>query len=158
MSDKDTTAMGDNANFLQVLLPVNRAVSLWVFLFAFTLTTLAFIAMGFIWFSEVVLELKTAGALGLYALALSAIVGAGVNGYINDDLVVSLFIAIAPLVGFGLFTVTVGAATDLSEASSTGQTAVMLGIIAAVVGTFTTTIGIWAGRKYGGKPGTEGLR
>jgi hypothetical protein len=158
MSDEETDTSNDETNILRILLPVNRSVSLWVSLFAFSLAVLGFIAIGFIWFSESVLEFGSSGAWSVYLLAFAAIVGAGVNAYLNDDLVVSLFIAVAPLAGFVLFAATIGALTDLSELSSTGQTAVVIGVVTVVVGSIAGGVGVWAGRVYGGGRGTAGLR
>jgi hypothetical protein len=158
MSEDGGDTTDGETSILQILLPVNRAVSLWVSLFALSLAVLGFIAIGFIWLSESVLAFGSTGAWVAYVLALAAIVGAGVNGYLNDDLVVSLFIAVAPLAGFVFFTATIGALTDLSELSSTGQTAVVIGVLTVVVGSIAGGIGVWAGRVYGGGPGTPGLR
>lgn len=158
MTESDTDTADEDTDLLGVLLPVNRTVSMWVFLFAITLAVLAFVAIGFLWFSESVLAFGSSSAWGVYALALAAIAGAGVNGYLNDDLLVSLFIALAPLAGFVLFAASIGALTDLSQLSSTGQTAVVAGIVTAIVGAIAGVVGVWAGREYGGGPGTEGLR
>jgi hypothetical protein len=158
MSEEEGDTTDGETNILQILLPVNRTVSLWVSLFALSLAVLGFIAIGFIWFSESVLEFGSTGAWVVYVLAFAAIVGAGVNGYVNDDLIVSLFIALAPLAGFVLFAATIGALTDLSELSSTGQTAVVIGVLTAVVGSIAGGVGVWAGRVYGGGRGTPGLR
>ena len=127
-------------------------------LFGFGLAGLAFVTLGFLWLAEGVLGFGTVQSWGLYALAFAAVVGAAVNGYINDDLLVSLFIALAPLLGFGLFLVTGGTATGFDEFSSTGQDALLLGAGAAVIGAIAGSAGVWAGREYGGGPGTEGLR
>ena len=156
MTDDDTEQGG--VDVVRVLLPVNWQVSIWVSLFGFGLAGIAFLVLGLVWLSEGVLEFGTVESWGLYALAFAAVVGAAVNGYLNDDLLVSLFIALAPLLGFVLFLVTGGAATGLDEFSTTGQDALLLGVGAAILGAIAGGGGVWAGREYGGGPGTEGLR
>ena len=148
MTDDET---GD-PTLRRVLLPVHRDVSLWVSVFAFLLATLAFTALGVRWFFEM-LALGGVGSWDLYALALAAVVGAGVNGYLNDDLLVSAFLALAPLVGFVLFLATGGVAAGPDPLSSTGVRTLLVGLLTAGLGVTAGGVGVWAGRVRGG-PGS----
>lgn len=148
----------EGTKFVRVLLPVNWEVSLWVSLFGFGLAVMAFVTLGLVWLSETILLFGSIESWVMYVLAFAAVAGAAVNGYLNDDLLVSLFIALAPLAGFGVFIITGGAASGLGELSSTGQNALVIGIVTALLGGLAGGVGVWAGREYGGGRGTSWLR
>lgn len=143
MSDNGRTLIG-------ILLPENRAVSLRVVIFAISLVGLGFVTHGFIWISEVVFEFAIPGQGIIYGLCTVAILAAFINGYANDDALVSMGIAVGPILGFGLFSAVL-LPTGLSPlVSETGGTALSLGGITAVVGTVSGLLGVWIGRQYGG--------
>lgn len=140
----------DEPSLTGVLLPVNRAVSLRAVLFAISLACLGFITQGFIWFSEEILGIGTPGSIMVYVLSIIAGVGAAVNGYVNDDLLVSCCIAIAPVTGFALFSAAlwlVGVSPVLSE---TGQMALLVGAVTGLLGSIVGLGSVWIGRRYGG--------
>lgn len=133
-----------------ILLPVNRAVSLRIVVFSISLACLSFITQGLIWLMEVVLESEPLGKQIVYILCGVAIVGAIVNGYVNDDALGSTTIAFAPLIGFCLFPAALwlfGVGPMMSE---TGERLLYFGTLTAVFGIVTGFIGVWVGRKYGG--------
>jgi hypothetical protein len=143
--------MGEGDSSLAgVLLPVNRAASLRVVVFAIALACLAFVTQGFIWFAEVAVEFDVPGREVVYLLSIVAVLGAVVNGYANDDALVSGCIAVAPIVGFALFSLAVIPLDTSPAVSDTGGLALRLGVLTAIAGSITGLAGVWVGRKYGG--------
>lgn len=132
-----------------VLLPANLSVSLRVVVFALSLAALGFLVQALIWFSEVTLETSPPAIETLYLLCGVAVVGAAINGYANDDVLVSFAIAVGPLVGFGLFP-GVLLVLDMSPAvSETGETALNLGQQTAVAGSLVGLAGFSLRRLLG---------
>ena len=117
-----------------VLLPANLSVSLRVVVFALSLAALGFLVQALIWFSEVTLESSPPAIESVYLLCGVAILGAAVNGYANDDIVVSVCLAVVPLVGFGLFSGAMFALDMSPVVSETGEVAISLGQQTAVAG------------------------
>ncbi|GEM_PF-4504735 len=124
-----------------VLLPANLSVSLRLVVFALALAALAFLVQALIWFSEVTLETSPPPIESVYVLCGVAIVGAAVNGYANDDIVVSVCLAVGPLVGFGLFSGAIFVLDMSPVVSETGEVAISLGRQTAVAGSLLGLVG-----------------
>lgn len=143
MGDKELSIAG-------ILFPVDRAVSLRVVLFAISLGCLGFITQGFVWFSEVIMETSTPGGAMVYGLCVAAIIGALLNGYANDDLLVSCGIAFGPVLGFVLFPAALWVSGTTPVLSETAETALLIGVGTAIVGSMAGLGGVWLGRRFGG--------
>lgn len=140
----------ESPSISKFVLPANQAVSLRIVVFAISLALLGFVTMGFRWFSETVFTLNAGGTI-IYLLCGVALLGAILNGYVNDDLLVSCCVAGAPLVGFSLFPITVWLLTNMSGLSSGGETALVAGGVTAVVGSVGGLVGVLAGRRHSGR-------
>ena len=140
----------------ELLLPANQTASLRIVVFAISLALLGYVAMGFLWFSETVFTVGLDISV-VYLLCGVAIIGAAINGYVNDDVLVSCFIAVGPLVGFALFPLTVEFLTDMDALSEIGTTPLVVGGITALVGSIIGLLGALAGRRYGGGRGSPSL-
>lgn len=147
----------EGSSMSKFLLPANQAASLRIVVFAISLSLLGYVAMGFLWFSEAVFTLGAGGSI-IYLLCGVAVLGALINGYVNDDVLVSCCIAVAPLVGFTLFPLTVGFLTDMAALSETGTTPLVVGGLTAVVGSLAGLVGVLAGRRYGGGRSSPSLK
>lgn len=135
---------------VRFILPANRAVSLRIIVFAISLAALGFAVLGFAWLSEQILELGAVGAELVYMLCGVAVIGAAINGYVNDDFAVSTCIAAGPLVGFVLFAVSAKLGTEFAPLAGIGMTATKAGLLTLGVGSAVGAGSVWAGRRYGG--------
>ncbi|WP_276261535.1 hypothetical protein [Haloglomus litoreum] len=146
--------MSDDAGGLVgVLLPVDRGVSLRVSLFAVALFLLGLVAQGFIWLTVALLDIGGMAAIGrLVVLVLcgAAIVGAAVNGYANDDLLVSAAMALAPVAGLAGFSVPVTVLGSVPGLPAAGRTVLLWGGVTAVLGSVVGLACVFAGRRFGG--------
>lgn len=143
----------ESSELVGLLLPVNRDVSMWVSLFAVSLALLGLITQGFVWFAVSLLGIDGMISIGRGAvllLCLAAVLGATVNGYANDDLLTSVLIAVAPLVGLAGFNLAVTALESVPGLPEVSRSAVVWAGGAAVAGTLTSLCGVVAGRVYGG--------
>ena len=139
--------MGDARTGLTgILLPRNWALSSLAGIFAIALVGLSYVLLGFIWVSVEVLELGTIASWLVYALCSIAVLGALLNGYLNDDLLVSICIAVAPLVGFGLFVGSIWILPSFDPLFDIGSTALRFGGVTVGIGVLTGFVGVRAGR------------
>ncbi|AZH24506.1 hypothetical protein [Haloplanus aerogenes] len=144
MTDDGPTVSG-------VLLPADRAVSLRVVVFVIALALLAFVTQGFVWFSATLLDgLGPSGEGIALFLCGVAVVAAALNGYANDDLLVSVLVSAAPLVGFAAFTLAVAALGTVSGPGSATRTALIRGGLTLPLGSLLGLLGVWLGRRSGG--------
>lgn len=144
MTDDGPTVTG-------VLLPANAALSLRVVVFVIALALLAFVAQGFVWISAALLDgLGPSGGTITLLVCGVAVVAAALNGYANDDLLVSVLVAAAPLVGFAAFVLAISAVGDLAASGDAGRAALVRGAITLPVGAAVGLLGVWLGRRFGG--------
>jgi hypothetical protein len=141
----------DGPTLTGVLLPANAAVSLRVVVFVIALALLAFVAQGFVWISMTLLDgLGPSGGTITLLVCGVAVVAAALNGYANDDLLVSVLVSAAPLAGFAAFTLVVSAIDGLPAAVDPGRAALVRGAITLPVGAAAGLLGVWLGRRLGG--------
>lgn len=144
MTDDGPTVTG-------VLLPANAAVSLRVVVFVIALAVLAFVAQGFVWISAALLDgLGPSGGTITLLVCGVAVVAAALNGYANDDLLVSVLVAAAPLVGFAAFTLAISAVGAVPAPGSAARAALIRGGITLPLGSLLGFLGVWLGRRFGG--------
>ena len=138
------------ATLKEILLPADRDVSLRVLIFVVALLLLAFVTQGFIWMTSTLLDgIVTASSRVVLFLCAVSILGASVNGYANDDLLTSVLVAVAPVIGFGLFAIPVSLIGTVPGVSDAGRTALVRGGATAILGSAAGLAGVWIGRRYG---------
>lgn len=141
----------DGPTLAGILLPANAAVSLRTVVFVIALALLAFVAQGFVWISAALLGgLGPSGGPITFLICGVAVVTAALNGYANDDLLVSVLVSAAPLAGFAAFTLVVSAIGGLPAPVDPGRAALVRGAITLPVGAVAGLLGVWLGRRIGG--------
>jgi hypothetical protein len=139
-----------------LLTGTDRGTSAQFLLLALGLAGLALVVEALFWFASR-LEIGTGvgGASALTLVAGGAVLGAAVNGYVNDGLLVSLLVGVAPVVGVAGFDALFAAPAQVPGLPSSALGATLaVGLVAAVAGVAGVLLGrlMKGDRRAGTRP------